>query len=422
MALYFPPDPVNGQKYVGTNGITYTWVDNRWNGVLALSQGDAEYYVDNGGASFNYDPDINNELDGGNAAGSEVILPTVSLSLADTSLTDSWSSGQVGYTVSAGLAEIIEVGIMQATTDSAYASNGNTLYPLAVDYCIGGNVYASAGETILKYILNANNNPSNSNCGEPIETNIPLDTPIQQWITAFHGYGNVDYDIYAYAKTANSVVISEKLNWRGYFPCLAAGTMITLGDRSYKAIEDISYSDTLLVWNFDLGEFSDAIPLWIKVKQTTDRYNLLKFSDGSELKTIVQHHIFNKQAREFTAPMTDKMPIGTISFNDQGEEITLISKEVIHESVDFYNIWTRYHLNAFANGILTGNRYCNIYPIENMKYVKDDRLLRPVEEFEGIDNKYISGMRLTEQTFDLPFIQTMVDRITSLDSMAVITV
>jgi hypothetical protein len=56
-----------------------------------------------------------------------------------------------------------------------------------------------------------------------------------------------------------------------------------------------------------------------------------------------------------------------------------------------------------------------------MKYVKDDRALRSVEEFAGIDSKYIAGMRLQEQTFSVPFIQTMVDRMELLDSVTVVT-
>ena len=67
MALYFPPNPIQGQTYVATNGITYTWLDNRWNGTILLTAGTAEYYVDNGNANFNYDPDLHNELDGGTA-------------------------------------------------------------------------------------------------------------------------------------------------------------------------------------------------------------------------------------------------------------------------------------------------------------------------------------------------------------------
>lgn len=67
MALYFPPSPTQGQKYVATNGITYTWLDNRWNGTIALAFGTAEYYVDGSNAAFVYDPDLHNEIDGGTA-------------------------------------------------------------------------------------------------------------------------------------------------------------------------------------------------------------------------------------------------------------------------------------------------------------------------------------------------------------------
>jgi len=65
--ITFPNNPTEGQIYIGINGITYTWLGNRWNGTIALANGTAEYYVDNGDAYFEYDPDLHNELDGGTA-------------------------------------------------------------------------------------------------------------------------------------------------------------------------------------------------------------------------------------------------------------------------------------------------------------------------------------------------------------------
>lgn len=67
MILYFPPNPEQGQQYVGINGITYIWLDNRWNGTKVLTDGQADYYVDNGNAFFTYDPELHEELDGGTA-------------------------------------------------------------------------------------------------------------------------------------------------------------------------------------------------------------------------------------------------------------------------------------------------------------------------------------------------------------------
>ncbi len=192
--------------------------------------------------------------------------------------------------------------------------------------------------------------------------------------------------------------------------CLAEGTSVRLSDNTYKNIEDIDYSDDLLVWDFDLGEFSSALPLWIKRKESISKYNLLKFSDGSELRTISQHRIFNKELGKFTYPMTDETPIGTTTFNSDGLEITLVSKEVIKERVNYYNVITKNHLNIFANDILTSCRYNNIYPIENMKFIKDDRPIRDMSEF-NIPEEFYYGLRVGEQTFDVKDVKKYVNRL-----------
>jgi hypothetical protein len=96
--------------------------------------------------------------------------------------------------------------------------------------------------------------------------------------------------------------------------------------------------------------------------------------------------------------MTADTPTGTVSINERGQEITLVSAEVVKESVEFYNVWTEYHLNMFAEGVLTSNRFNNTYPIVGMKFVKDRRDTRSLQEFHGIDPKWIHGLRLQEQT------------------------
>jgi hypothetical protein len=107
----------------------------------------------------------------------------------------------------------------------------------------------------------------------------------------------------------------------------------------------------------------------------------------------------------FTYPMiSEDAPIGTTTFNSNGEEVTLIRKSVVYEEVNYYNVITDQHMNLFANGILTSCRYNNIYPIVDMKFVKEDR---PVisNEVYGVDEKYYHGLRLAEQT--LPVEETI---------------
>ena len=121
-------------------------------------------------------------------------------------------------------------------------------------------------------------------------------------------------------------------------PCLAYDTMITLHDGTTKPIQDIEYTDTLKVWNFDEGCFDIAKPLWIKQENTVNSYNLVKFSNGSILKTVVDHRILNKELGKFTHTMKKDTPIGTHTLTIDGEEIELIERYVVTEEIKCYNI------------------------------------------------------------------------------------
>ena len=196
----------------------------------------------------------------------------------------------------------------------------------------------------------------------------------------------------------------DSITLSNYVPCIAAGSLITLFNGSTKHIEDVSYDDDLAVWDFDNGILASAKPLWIKRAQTSNSYNRLLFSDGSELKTLLPHlghRIFNKEKGKFTYPMTDETPIGTHTYTYSGNEVELIDKYIVDEEVVYYNINTTYHINLFANGILTSCKYNNIYPVENMKFIKESRPIIPRIAFEGIPDKYYEGMRLAEQTIPI---------------------
>ena len=167
--------------------------------------------------------------------------------------------------------------------------------------------------------------------------------------------------------------------------CFVENTNITLFDGSIKPIQDITYDDELLVWDFYTGQFTIAKPNWIKVEEVASEYNKLTFADGRTLSLVGNgncinsdragyHRIFNKQAGAFTHTGTPDTPNGTITFTDDGKELELVSQDVVHDTVKFYNLTTDKYYNCFANGILTSCRLSNEYRIEDMKYV-GERLL-----------------------------------------------
>lgn len=89
--------------------------------------------------------------------------------------------------------------------------------------------------------------------------------------------------------------------------------------------------------------------------------------------------------------------MGDLCYTKDGSDRLLEAKYVEGEC-EFYNIYTNYHMNLFANGILTGFRYNNLYPIKDMKFVKDRRVQRSREEFKSIPDSWFYGMRCAEQT------------------------
>ena len=218
-------------------------------------------------------------------------------------------------------------------------------------------------------------------------------------------------DIYVkFLDRNNSYITYRYLFYSQWNPCLLSGTEVTVDDEEEdedkkkrkkwkkKKIEDITYDDDLVVWDFDKGEFTTAKPLWIMETKETDEYYHITFEDGSYLNAVTAHRIFNLDLNKFTYMNDDKLtPIGTRVYKEDGTITRITSKEKVYKVSKYHNIVTEYHLNLFANGILTSCRLNNMYEIKDMKYVKDDRILRDRSEFYDIDDKYIDGFRLLEQ-------------------------
>lgn len=252
--------------------------------------------------------------------------------------------------------------------------------------------------TIPDNVISVQNDAFHELYGFPHTLNIYVSTKIL-----------ADYLHYTYMENYGGGGAVRKIYLNGQYygdvqhiSCFLPDTQITLADYTTKAIKDITYDDDILVWNADEGKLDSAKPVWLTHSGLmNDHYYKLTFSDGSVLKVTGQnsnHKMYDMTKREFAGCAYAE--IGDVIYSLNGP-VTLTGKEYIEEEIEYYNIQTDQHINCFAEGILTSDRYGNLYPHdENMKYVKDDREIRPYEEFEaaGISRYWYDHLRMGEST------------------------
>ena len=159
---------------------------------------------------------------------------------------------------------------------------------------------------------------------------------------------------------------------RDTYACFKEDTEITLSDLSKKKIQDITYNDKLLVWDFDNGCMNIDNVFWIKKEEIADYYYHITLENGNTIDLIGSngkcHRLFNYDDQIFESA-TDL--IGKNIYTRQGI-FKVVDCVRINESCKFYNIITENHINLFANDILASCKYNNALPIVNMRFVKDN--------------------------------------------------
>ena len=189
------------------------------------------------------------------------------------------------------------------------------------------------------------------------------------------------------------------------FGCFASDTEVTVWDDKKKRLvkkkaKDIKYTDKLLVWNFDEGRFDFASPLWIQKDKVAEKYTRINLSDGSHFDVIREHSVFDVDKQDFRAVVSNVescgMKIGSKVFKEDGTTATIVSKMLICQEIEYTNIFTKYHMNLFTNGILTSTYFNNFYKIKDMKFVKENRATTDMALLDGVDKEWLDGMRWLE--------------------------
>lgn len=146
--------------------------------------------------------------------------------------------------------------------------------------------------------------------------------------------------------------------------CLTDGTLITLADGSSKKVEEVTYEDELLVWNFCDGEYA-TVPATLIMNDGEKEYTVitLNFDDNTEIKLVDIHGLYDADLNEFVYidPENVASYVGhnfvKTTMDKNGEvlntTVKLTDYEVTKEYSGCYTIQSAYHVNCIANDLLT---------------------------------------------------------------------
>lgn len=195
--------------------------------------------------------------------------------------------------------------------------------------------------------------------------------------------------------------------------CFARGTLVTLQDGSQKPIEDIKISDKIMTFNHNTGMY-EGKKVFIKVNHGYDLYEVTKltFSDGTVLKLIGAHGIFNLDIKGYSNISSESAYslIGNKFFkydssdnNYINDYVTLVSVDVIKEYTESYTIVSEYNTNHILNGILSDNTAVrgmyNIFELDDsLKY--DSELMKQDIEKYGLYEYSEFEEYTTQEVFD----------------------
>lgn len=165
--------------------------------------------------------------------------------------------------------------------------------------------------------------------------------------------------------------------------CFVEGTLVTMADGTKKPIEDVTYDDELIAWDFNTGRYAITKPSLIETDAAKKHRVLnLEFEDGTVVGVIDHHGFFDKKVNDFVfideANVASYIGHEFIKMSDSGsyKTVKLKSFSIKEKVTRFYTIQTAVYNNCIAEDMFTltpppdGYKgWFNFFEIgKNMKY------------------------------------------------------
>ncbi len=163
--------------------------------------------------------------------------------------------------------------------------------------------------------------------------------------------------------------------------CVTPDTLVTMADGSKKEIQYVSVGEEVVVWNFYTGEY-EIQPVSLLQAHGTGVQSVLhlRFEDGTELKVLGEHGIFDADLNTFVFIDENDVDsyVGHCFVKKDGGSyklVKLVDYEVTEEYTTAYTILSYDHYNVMLEDMFTvtpahvGDNFFNPFEInEGMKY------------------------------------------------------
>lgn len=142
--------------------------------------------------------------------------------------------------------------------------------------------------------------------------------------------------------------------------CFIEGTLVTMANGKKKSIEDVTYDDELLAWDFNTGRYAVTKPSLIETDSARKHRVLnLEFDDGTVIGVIDHHGFFDKKENDFV--FIDETNVLSyighefIKMSDNGayKSVKLKSFSIEEKVTRFYTIQTAVYNNCIAEDMFT---------------------------------------------------------------------
>jgi len=157
----------------------------------------------------------------------------------------------------------------------------------------------------------------------------------------------------------------------GTSPCVTPDTLITLADGTQKRIDEVTYTDELLVWDFYNGEYT-AKTAAIIFDHGYDYNTVIEmtYSDGTVVKAVNLHQFFDADLNTFVSidAETVSQYVGHKFVKQDGDRyklVTLVDYDVREEYVEAFGIISSGHYNILVEGMLSTDFMLEDYELFN---------------------------------------------------------